>query len=505
MGPIVLIILDGWGYRADTTHNAIAHARKPHWDAWWDKHPHTLLDGSGHAVGLPDGQMGNSEVGHLNIGAGRVVHQSYTRIEQAIAEGSLAYHPLLSPALDRVIAEQRAVHIMGLLSPGGVHSHEDQIFALIRLLQQRGVQQIYLHAFLDGRDTPPKSAQASLLRAMETFGTHGRVLSCTGRYYAMDRDHRWDRTQRAYQLIVDGEASFQAETPLAALEAAYARGETDEFIQPTQVGAPAPMVDGDLVLFANFRADRARQLSDALVQPTFTGFIRSRAPAITLVTLTNYDEQLPAIVLFPPETHAHVLAEVLQDHGLRQLHIAETEKYAHVTFFFNGGVEAPFRGEERILVPSPKVATYDLQPAMSAITVADHIVASIVERRHDVIIANFANADMVGHTGHFDATVACIETLDICLGRIYTALMAAGGEGLVTADHGNAECLYDEGAHQPHTSHTTNPVPCLYWGQRTVAFRPEGTLADVAPTLLHLLGIASPIEMTGKTLFTILR
>ncbi|HEH8681923.1 2,3-bisphosphoglycerate-independent phosphoglycerate mutase [Pseudomonas aeruginosa] len=505
--PLVLIILDGFGHSESPDYNAIYAAKKPVWDRLLATQPHGLISGSGMDVGLPDGQMGNSEVGHMNLGAGRVVYQDFTRVTKAIRDGEFFENPVIAAAVDKAVAADKAVHILGLLSPGGVHSHEDHLVAMAQMAAKRGAGKIYLHAFLDGRDTPPKSAQPSLERLDATFAglSKGRIASIIGRYFAMDRDNRWDRVQAAYELIVDGKAEFTADSSVAALEAAYARGESDEFVKATAVvpaGAEAVRVeDGDAVIFMNFRADRARELSRAFVEPAFNEFPRERAPQLAgFVMLTQYAASIPAPCAFPPEPLTNVLGEYLAKHGKTQLRIAETEKYAHVTFFFSGGREEPYEGEERILIPSPKVATYDLQPEMSAPEVTDRIVEAIEQQRYDVIVVNYANGDMVGHTGVFEAAVKAVECLDTCMGRIVEALDKVGGEALITADHGNVEQMEDESTGQAHTAHTCEPVPFVYVGKRKLSIREGGVLADVAPTMLTLMGLEQPAEMTGRSI-----
>ena len=505
--PLVLLILDGWGYREEVQYNAIAAAHKPNWDAIWRRYPHTLIQASEAAVGLPSSQMGNSEVGHLNLGAGRVVYQEYTRINRAIADGSFFTNKVLTDAVDAARNLGGAVHIMGLLSPGGVHSHEDHIHAMAELAVKRGAECVYLHAFLDGRDTPPQSAAASLTAMDEKFRAlgHGRIASLVGRHYAMDRDHRWPRIRAAYDLITLGAGEFSAASAAQALDAAYRRGETDEFVKPTAIvppgGQPARVEDGDVVVFMNFRSDRARQMTRPFIEPQFDAFERARVPRLgAFVSLTEYNAEFHVPVAFPPERLRNVLGAYLATRGLRQLRVAETEKYAHVTFFFNGGVEAPYAREDRILVPSPTdVPTYDLKPEMSAPQVADEVVKAIRRDDYDVIICNFANADMVGHTGDFEATRRAIEAVDQCIGRILEALRDAGGEMLITADHGNAEQLFDFDTAQPHTAHTLNPVPFVYVG-RPATLAPTGALEDVAPTMLYLMGLPIPPEMTGRSL-----
>ncbi len=509
-GPVVLIILDGWGYSENPHCNAILTARTPNWDRLWRQYPHNFLRASESAVGLPSKQMGNSEVGHLNIGAGRVVYQEFTRVTRAIEDGSFFENRTLTDAVDRAVAAGRAVHVMGLLSPGGVHSHEQHIHAMLRLAAERGAQRIYLHAFLDGRDTPPKSAAASIEAAERVFAElgRGRIASIIGRYYAMDRDQRWPRVQATYDLITRGEAPFTAATAIEGLELAYARGETDEFVQATAIvepDGPVRMEDGDAVIFMNFRSDRARQITRAFVEDDFDHFPRAHRPRLAdFVCLTEYSEDFPVRVAFPPERLRNTLGGYIANAGLHQLRIAETEKYAHVTFFFNGGEETPFPGEDRILVPSPNVATYDQQPEMSAFEVTERLVEAIRGGRYDLIVCNYANPDMVGHTGNFEATVAAIEALDRCLGEVAAALEAVGGEALITADHGNAECMCDERTGQAHTAHTLNPVPLIYLGRRADRID-GGALCDLAPTLLTLLGLPIPGEMTGCSLVTLER
>ena len=506
--PVVLLILDGFGAREDAPDNAIARANMPNWRALMRDAAHTTIDASEHHVGLPDGQMGNSEVGHLNIGAGRVVYQDFTRIDKAIADGEFARNPALLSAIDAAKAARGTLHLLGLVSPGGVHSHERHIAAMIGLAASRGVASIAVHAFLDGRDTPPKSAAASLDFVAATCGATGgaaRIASICGRYYAMDRDERWDRVAAAYALVVDGRAPFAASSARDALDAAYARGETDEFVKATAIldanGDATRVTDRDAVVFMNFRADRARQLTRALTDPAFDGFERQRIPRLsTFVTLTSYGDEFAHLgIAFPPQSVANGFGEYIAGLGLAQLRIAETEKYAHVTYFFNGGNETVYPGEDRILVPSPRVATYDLKPEMSAPEVTDRLVEAISSGKYDAIVCNYANGDMVGHTGNFDATVRAVETLDACIGRVVAATRAAGGEVLVTSDHGNAEMTHDAVSGQPHTAHTLNLVPFVYVG-RPAALRSGGALKDVAPTLLALMGLPQPAEMTGRSL-----
>lgn len=505
--PVLLIILDGFGYREQCEHNAICLARKPNWDRLWASFPHGTLEASEKWVGLPRRQMGNSEVGHMNIGAGRIVYQDYTRIENAIESGEFFANSVLARAVECARAPGRALHILGLLSPGGVHSHESQIHAMIEMAARGAVRDIRVHAFLDGRDTPPKSAEGSLAaleRKCAALGV-GAIASICGRYYAMDRDGRWERVREAYELVTDGRAPYRAASAQQGLREAYARGETDEFVKATAIAAPgavpARMNDGDAVVFMNFRADRARQLTRALTDPAFDGFVRARSPRLGyFCTLTSYGEDfahLPAA--FPPQSVANGFGEYIARLGLRQLRIAETEKYAHVTYFFNGGVEAPYPGEDRILVPSPKVATYDLKPEMSAYEVTDRLVEAIQSGRYHAIVCNYANGDMVGHTGNLAAAIRAVEVLDECIGRAVTAMQEAGGEVLITADHGNAETMLDPETKQAHTAHTLNLVPLLYIG-RKARIAQSGALQDVAPTLLAMMGLPQPREMTGKPL-----
>lgn len=503
----LLVILDGFGHQQPGPDNAISQANTPNLDRLLQDYPHTLISGSGLDVGLPDGQMGNSEVGHMHLGAGRVVYQDFTRINRAVEQNELVRNTAFTNAFSKVQATGGALHVMGLLSPGGVHSHQDQIFAAIRIAREAGIQKVYLHAFLDGRDTPPKSALESLLAAQDLFAQigGGAVASICGRYFAMDRDQRWDRQERAYNLLVRGEAPFHADTASDGLALAYARGETDEFVQPTAIHAsgslPIRIHDGDAVLFMNFRADRARQLTRAMIDPSFTGFQRrSTVKLCDFVMLTRYADDIDASCAFDTPVLRNTLGEYLSRLHKRQLRVAETEKYAHVTFFFSGGREEPFAGEERILVPSPKVATYDLQPEMSANAVTDALVHAIRSEEYDVIICNYANGDMVGHTGIMSAAVLAVETLDQCLGRLMQATEEVGGQMLITADHGNCEQMLDHETGQPHTAHTCQPVPLIYFGPESLTMSPGGSLADVAPTLLYLMAIDAPEEMTGRSL-----
>ncbi len=504
--PVVLLILDGVGCRDSAPDNAVSRADKPNWNRLWREHAHTTIDASELAVGLPRGQMGNSEVGHLNIGAGRVVYQEFTRIDRAIETGEFARNPALAGAVATARQNRATLHVLGLVSPGGVHSHERQIAAMVALAADGGAPRVAVHAFLDGRDTPPRSADASLeYMARACAARPGcRIADIVGRYYAMDRDQRWDRVEAAYKLIVDADAPYSAPDAASALAAAYARGEDDEFVKPTTIAGGARIEDGDVVVFMNFRADRARQMTRALTDSSFTGFSRRRVPRLgAFVTLTSYGAEFSHLqVAFAPQTITHSFGALIAERGLRQLRIAETEKYAHVTYFFNGGVEAPYPGEDRIMVPSPKVATYDLQPEMSAYEVTDRLVAAIESRRYDAIVCNYANGDMVGHTGKLEAATRAVEALDVCIGRAIAAQLARGGEALITADHGNAEKMRDDATGQPHTAHTLNLVPCLYVG-RPATPRGQGALQDIAPTLLAIMGLPQPPEMTGRVLFDI--
>ena len=500
--PVLLLILDGWGHRDDPEHNAIAQANVPNWRRLVATAPHTMVETHGLHVGLPSDQMGNSEVGHMNIGAGRVVFQDLTRIDQAVLDGSFGTNPAIARAIDAAREHGGTLHVFGLVSPGGVHSSEDHILALLDVAKQRGATRVSVHAFLDGRDTPPQSAEPSLAKlAAKCRETGASIATITGRYWAMDRDQRWERVSTAYRAITDAHAEHHAADAVSALHAAYARGETDEFVKPTVLHGHAPMRDGDAVLFMNFRADRARQLTRAFVRADFAGFERPRAIALSaFVTLTEYAADLPVTaVAFAPQSTRNTLPEYLASLGLKQLRIAETEKYAHVTFFFNGGREQPFEGEDRILVPSPKVATYDLKPEMSCPEVTEKLCAAIRSRAYDVIVCNIANPDMVGHTGVFAAAVKAAETVDWALGEIVAALKDAGGEMLVTADHGNLEQMRDDSTDQPHTAHTLGPVPLVYFG-RPARLKPGGALKDLAPSVLALMGLPKPAEMTGESL-----
>ncbi|CAG7857544.1 2,3-bisphosphoglycerate-independent phosphoglycerate mutase [biofilm metagenome] len=503
--PVVLLILDGFGYSEEQENNAIAMANTPCWDRLQKEYPMTLLDCSGEVVGLPDGQMGNSEVGHIHIGTGRYVPQDFSKVNDAIKDGSFYINPVLCQTVDSAKTKGKALHIMGLLSPGGVHSHESQIIAMVELAAKRGLQKIYLHAFLDGRDVPPKSAAASIGLLEKTFNDLGvgRIATITGRFYAMDRDKRWDRVQQAYNLIVKGESEHKYNNALSALEAAYERGETDEFVLPSLIldaDSKAAALDAeDSIVFMNFRADRAREISQAITDADFTGFERSHPPHKgCYATLTEYHEAFTYPVAFPTVDIKNSLGEYLSNLGMTQLRLAETEKYAHVTFFLNGGVDASFPGEDRILVPSPKVRTYDLQPEMSLPEVTDHLVNAINSGKYDVIVCNYANGDMVGHTGIIPAAIKAVEAIDASLQRVVDALSKVGGKMLVTADHGNIEQMTDENG-EVQTAHSTNPVPLIYVGGAG-KLEPGGSLMDLAPTLLTILGVGKPSEMNGRSL-----
>ena len=506
--PLVLVILDGCGHSDDKQYNAVANANRPVWEnLWHDGHPSTLIGTSGLAVGLPDGQMGNSEVGHMTIGAGRVIYQNFTRINKALDEGDFDSNPAYCDAIDDTVVNDKAVHIFGLLSEGGVHGHEDHINAMIELAVKRGSKRVYLHAFLDGRDCPPRSANASLEKTHQLCKASGvaKIASVIGRFYAMDRDNRWERTSQAYRLITEGVADYCAKTPMDALDNAYARGENDEFVSATCIceegATPTVLDDGDAVIFMNFRPDRARQISHAIVDTDFTGFDRFvvRKPSHFVMT-TEYEANLNCPCAFPPIPIINSLGEFLSKQKKRQLRIAETEKYAHVTFFLSGGREASYDGEERMLLPSPKVATYDLQPEMSAPQVTERLVEAIESGHFDAIICNYANCDMVGHTGDYNAAMQSVDAVDECLQKVLASLRQVGGEALITADHGNVELMFDSAINQPHTQHTTLPVPLVYVGDRTLKLSEGGSLADIAPTMLALMDLSKPAEMSGRSL-----
>ena len=504
--PTVLLILDGWGYRESTESNAIFHAKTPVLDDLNARYPNMLIGTSGLAVCLPDGQMGNSEVGHVNLGAGRIVYQDFTRITKSIEDKEFNDNTALNNAVTEAISRDKAIHIFGLLSPGGVHSHEEHIFSMLELAKEKGANKIYLHAFLDGRDTPPRSAEASLIKAQEKFKQLGcgQIASVIGRYYAMDRDQRWDRVELAYDLMVSGEAQYEYSSATDALDAAYARDENDEFVAASAIlddsGKTIEINDGDALIFMNFRADRARQFTRCFTEKDFSGFTRKKTPKIAdFVMLTEYAGDIQANIAFRKVPLENVLGEWLQKNNKTQLRISETEKYAHVTFFFSGGRESEFTGEERILVPSPQVATYDLQPEMNSALLTDKLVAAIESGEHDFIVCNYPNGDMVGHTGKFEAAVAACEAVDACVGRVVAALEKVNGECLITADHGNAEQMLDNNSGQAHTAHTCEPVPLIYIGRHAQPAE-NGALSDIAPTILQLMGMEQPDEMTGSSL-----
>jgi 2,3-bisphosphoglycerate-independent phosphoglycerate mutase len=502
---VALIILDGWGYREDRESNAILMANTPNWNRIWAHASRTLLTASGRAVGLPDGQMGNSEVGHLNLGAGRIVMQDLVRIGSAIEDGSFFQNRALVHACDSVNASGGTLHLLGLLGDGGVHAHNAHLMALVELAQQRGVKRVVLHAMLDGRDTPPQSAMEFLRATLATIGDRAQLASVSGRYFGMDRDNRWERTGLWYRAAVRGDAPVEVDA-LAALQRAYDAGTTDEFVRPYVMSgrdgaALAPMRDGDALICFNYRSDRMRQTLHALAMPDFTGFDTGARPSLSITTMTSYDDAFPFPVAFAPQSMRHLVGEVIADAGLTQLRIAETEKYPHVTFFFNGGRDAPFPGEERQMMPSPKVATYDLQPEMSAAGVCDILCDALANRTHDFVLCNFANTDMVGHTGSIPAAILAVESVDACLGRILEAAEHGGARLIITADHGNADMMVDPVTHQPHTAHTTNPVPLVVLDpDETVPLRGGGALCDVGPTALALLGLTFPPEITGRDL-----
>ena len=502
--PLALIIMDGFGLRQETEGNAIAAARHPNLDRLWATCPHTQIGASGMDVGLPDGQMGNSEVGHTNMGAGRIVYQELTRITKSIEEGEYLSNPVLLHAMENAKKPGAALHLMGLLSDGGVHSHIRHLFGLIEMAKKMGVEKVYIHCFMDGRDVPPTSGAEyieELQKELEKTGV-GKIATVSGRYYAMDRDNRWERVVKAYDAMVNGEG-VKAPDPAAMMRQSYADGVTDEFIVPAVVTEGAEVKSGDSVIFFNFRPDRARELTRTLVDPDFAGFERKKGFfPLTYICMTQYDATMPNVeVAYAPQSLANTFGEYISKNGLTQLRIAETEKYAHVTFFFNGGVEAPYPGEDRALIPSPKVATYDMQPEMSAYLVTDEVVKRIKSGKYDVIILNYANCDMVGHTGVFEAAVKAVEAVDTCLGRMLAAIEEMGGRAFVTADHGNADMMTDEEG-KPFTAHTTNPVPFIAVGfpEGTRLLPHGGRLADIAPTMLQALGLPQPAEMTGRSM-----
>ncbi|WP_159998811.1 2,3-bisphosphoglycerate-independent phosphoglycerate mutase [Roseomonas sp. 18066] len=498
--PVMLVILDGWGWREDSADNAVLQARTPCFDRLWAGSPHNFLHTSGHDVGLPDGQMGNSEVGHLNLGAGRVVMQDLPRIDTAVADNSIASLPAVTGLIGKLKASGGTLHLMGLFSPGGVHSHQRHALALAKIFAGAGVP-VALHLWTDGRDTPPEASLSYLAEFEPSLPAGARIATVTGRYFAMDRDNRWERVRQAYDAMVEG-VGFKAGTASAAIAAAHQAGKTDEFIPASVIGGYTGMKDGDGLLCFNFRADRVRQIIGALLLPGFEGFAARRPAFAGAAMMTEYSTVLAPhlATLFAPQSMQDILGAVVSKAGLTQLRMAETEKYPHVTYFLNGGEETPYPGEERIMVASPKVATYDLQPEMSAPELADKAVAAIGSRSHDLIVLNFANADMVGHTGSLAAAIRACETVDACLSRLEAAVVAEGGALLVTADHGNAELMKDPVTGGPYTAHTTNVVPVLLVGGPARAKLHEGRLADVAPTLLALLGIAQPAAMTGRSL-----
>lgn len=506
--PLMLVILDGWGIREEINGNAIENARHPNFNQLWKNNPHTTLLASGEAVGLPEGQMGNSEVGHLNIGAGRVVFQEFTRISRAIKDESILKNQVLAGIMDQVKQNNKALHLMGLLSDGGVHSHIKHLFALLEMAAGRGLKEIYVHCFLDGRDVPPSNAVEYISLLQQKFKDLGvgAIATVMGRFYAMDRDNRWDRVARAYQAMSYGQG-IKAPLPQVAVEQSYDKRITDEFVEPTVIvdgnGNPVTTIKtGDGVIFFNFRADRAREITRAFVDEEFNGFDRgNNRPRVNYACMTQYDVTINAPVAFPPQNLSLTLGQVLAEKGLKQLRIAETEKYAHVTFFFNGGVEEPNQGEDRILIPSPKVATYNLKPEMSAFEVTEEVLEKIKSNVYDVIVLNFANTDMVGHTGVMEAAVKAVEAVDACLGKIIDAVRLQGGILMVTADHGNVECMFDEATGEPVTCHTTDRVPLILVKKdgQNIKLKP-GALEDVAPTMLELLGINKPEEMTGSSL-----
>ncbi|MBZ5541004.1 MAG: 2,3-bisphosphoglycerate-independent phosphoglycerate mutase [Acidobacteriia bacterium] len=512
--PIVLTVLDGWGYRAETRGNAVALARKPTYDVLLRKFPNTLIHTSGPYVGLPEGQMGNSEVGHMNMGAGRIVHMDITRIDTLISTGEIYKNKLILQAMER--GKTRQLHLLGLLSDGGVHSQLNHLFALLEMAKRNKVERVFVHCFLDGRDTPPNSGRdylRQLQRKMRELSC-GEIASLSGRYYAMDRDKRWERIEKSCRAMVHGEADTRAADPVAAVERSYEQGVTDEFVKPVVItrgsgpasaeAAPVGLIrEEDAVIFYNFRADRARQMTRALADPAFDGFADARRPKnLFFVAMTQYEKTWPWLrYVIGSEKLEHILAEVFTELQFKNLRCAETEKYAHVTYFFNGGVEKPYRGEERILVPSPKVATYDLMPEMSAAGITDAVVKAIEKGEFDAIIMNYANADMVGHSGKLEAAIQAVEAVDAGLARIYQALKPRGGAWIITADHGNAETMIDPLTGGPHTYHTTNPVPFILVSEdENVRLRGGGALRDIAPTMLGVLGERSPVEMTGKDL-----
>ena len=507
--PMVLVILDGWGYRADTNGNAVAVSKTPIMDSLWTAYPHTLIHTSGKDVGLPHGQMGNSEVGHLNIGAGRVVPQELVRISDAIEDSSVQENEVLLEVCQSVRYRNSTLHLIGLCSEGGVHSHLNHLFGLLDMAKAQDIENVCIHVITDGRDTRPTDGYRSVQAIQDYTETHGigRIVTLSGRYFAMDRDRRWDRIEKAYSVMVtDGEGDGRSAAEI--MQAAYATDMTDEFMEPVRV-APGAVKSGDGVIFFNFRPDRARQLTQVFVDPDFDGFERSQLDSLNFVTMTQYDSNLPVQVAFTPQNLSNILGEVIANHGLKQLRTAETEKYAHVTYFFNGGLEEPFEGEDRELIPSPSVSTYDQAPEMSAVKVTNGAIAAIEKGIYSLIVINYANPDMVGHTGNMDATVQAVEMVDREVGRLVESVGRAGGSVIITADHGNSEYMWDEN-HRPWTAHTTNPVPfILVEGEKLkvpgygadVTLRTDGRLADIAPTILAILNLPKPQEMTGSSMF----
>lgn len=500
--PTMLLIMDGYGVSGQQAGNAIAAANKPNLDRIFATYPHTTIGASGLQVGLPEGQMGNSEVGHLNIGAGRIVYQELTKITKSVQDGDFFENPVLNEAMDYALSKGSSLHLLGLLSDGGVHSHIDHLLALIGMAARKGLEKVFVHGFLDGRDVPPRCAVQYVLQCEETMKQIGvgSIATISGRYYSMDRDNRWERVTLAYQAMTSGIGEY-ADSAVAAVENAYIRGENDEFVRPTIVNSDGMIQNGDAIIMFNFRPDRAREITRTFVDPEFSGFQRGKMPQdLYYACMTQYDKTMPNVhVAYLPQNLKNTFGQYISELGLKQLRIAETEKYAHVTFFFNGGVEAPNPGEDRILVDSPKVATYDLQPEMSAYGVTDRVLEQIAGDRYDVIILNFANPDMVGHTGIMEAAVAAIEAIDSCVGKITDAVLAKGGQILLTADHGNAEAMLDEtGAVQ--TAHSTNPVPLVFISNEPKELAEGGILADLAPTLLTMMDLPIPSEMTGKSL-----
>ncbi len=498
--PVALIIMDGYGLNKNTEGNAIIAASTPNLDKYFATYPNSQLSASGLDVGLPDGQMGNSEVGHTNIGAGRVVYQMLVKISKDINEGKINDIKALSDAMDAAKANGKSLHLMGLLSNGGVHSHNEHLYGLLRMAKKKGLENVYVHTFLDGRDVPPTSGadfMADLQKEIDEIGV-GSIATIMGRFYAMDRDNAWDRVEKAYKAMVDGEG-IQEDDAVTAVKNSYANDVTDEFVIPTVVDKNGKIQENDSVIFFNFRPDRARQITRTFVDPEFNGFERTYFP-LNFVCMTQYDESMPNVtVAYPPESLAMTFGEYASKKGLTQLRIAETQKYAHVTFFFNGGEEKQFEGEERILIKSPDVETFDLKPEMSAYEVTDAVVESINSDKFDVIILNYANCDMVGHTGFMDAAIKAVEAVDKCVGRTVDAILAKGGQAIITADHGNADCLVDPDTKAPFTAHTTNPVPMILIGAGDVKVK-NGRLCDLCPTMLDLMGLEKPVEMTGESL-----